>query len=101
MKLIPNSTARRTTRMASARSAGSPQIPLPVIRIAPYPSRAMRRSFPIRNSPAFPASPFTWFVVDIVFFLLDLSRASVNIQFGAGDKAGIVGSEEELGRAHV
>ena len=37
--------------MASARFAGSPEIPLPVIRMAPNPSRAMGRSFPITNSP--------------------------------------------------
>src|SRR5260370_334819 len=33
MKLIPNSTARRKTRTASARSVGSPQNPSPVMRI--------------------------------------------------------------------
>src|SRR5918997_459288 len=39
MKLTPSSTARRTTRLASSRSFGSPQIPRPVIRMAPKPSR--------------------------------------------------------------
>src|SRR5580700_1428218 len=57
MKLIPNSTARRRTRTASDRSTGPPQTPLPVIRIAPNPNWVTRRSFPIRNSPAFAARP--------------------------------------------
>ena len=48
---------RALRAFASARSAGSPQIPLPVMRIVPNPSRATRRSFPIRNSPTFAASP--------------------------------------------
>src|SRR3954447_8371948 len=39
MKSAPSSTARRTTRMHSARSAGSPQMPEPVSRMAPNPSR--------------------------------------------------------------
>ena len=39
MKLTPSSTARRTTRLASSRSFGSPQMPEPVIRMAPKPSR--------------------------------------------------------------
>src|SRR3954466_14716034 len=39
MKSTPSSTARRTTRMHSARSVGSPQMPEPVSRMAPKPSR--------------------------------------------------------------
>ena len=39
MKLTPSSMARRSTATASARSAGSPQMPGPVIRMAPKPSR--------------------------------------------------------------
>src|ERR1700745_3632137 len=38
MKFTPSSTARRKTAIASARSRGSPQTPLPVMRIAPKPS---------------------------------------------------------------
>src|ERR1700733_7986509 len=70
MKSMPNSTARRSTRTASARSAGWPQIPLPVIRIAPNPSRVTRRSFPIRNSPAFPASPLACGLDEMSFCML-------------------------------
>src|ERR1700752_1620340 len=51
MKLTPSSTALLTTRMASLRPAVSPQIPLPVSRIVPSPSRATRKSSPISNSP--------------------------------------------------
>src|SRR5436305_13797774 len=44
MKSTPSSMARRSTRMHSSRSAGGPQTPLPVRRIAPNPSRCTRRS---------------------------------------------------------
>src|SRR5271170_5121175 len=46
MKLTPSSAARRSTRTASSRSAGGPQTPLPVKRIAPYPRRLTVRSPP-------------------------------------------------------
>jgi len=46
-----SSTARCNTRIASGRLEGSPQIPSPVIRIAPNPRRFTRRSPPIENSP--------------------------------------------------
>src|SRR5215813_671112 len=52
MKFIPNSIALLKTRIASARFGGSPQIPDPVMRIAPNPSRVTRRSLPITNLPA-------------------------------------------------
>src|SRR6478735_6132972 len=39
MKSTPSSTARRATLTATARSAGSPQMPGPVRRIAPKPRR--------------------------------------------------------------
>ena len=41
MKSIPSSRARRRVRIASGRSAGSPQIPGPVRRMAPKPRRWM------------------------------------------------------------
>jgi len=43
MKLVPSSPARLRTWIAVVRSAGSPQIPGPVIRIAPKPNRLTRR----------------------------------------------------------
>src|SRR6202167_5576904 len=46
MKFTPNSTARRNTLRASSRSFGSRQMPSPVMRIAPYPSRLTARSPP-------------------------------------------------------
>src|SRR6266496_6612309 len=49
MKLTPNSTARRKTFFAFSRSGGQPQIPSPVNRIAPKPSRLINRSPPSRN----------------------------------------------------
>src|SRR6266498_3643892 len=49
MKLTPSSTARRKTFCAPSRSGGQPQIPSPVNRIAPKPSRLTNRSPPSRN----------------------------------------------------
>src|SRR5206468_3186216 len=44
MKLTPSSSARRKTFFAFSRSGGQPQIPSPVNRIAPNPSRFTKRS---------------------------------------------------------
>src|SRR5205823_14210739 len=49
MKLTPSSTARRKTFFAHSRSGGQPQIPSPVNRIAPNPSRLTKRSLPNKN----------------------------------------------------
>src|SRR5206468_11695514 len=49
MKFTPNSSARRKTFFAFSRSGGQPQIPSPVRRIAPNPSRLTNRSPPSRN----------------------------------------------------
>src|SRR5450755_4624470 len=49
MKFTPRSTALLRTRLASSRSLGSPQMPLPVRRIAPYPRRFTSMSPPILN----------------------------------------------------
>src|ERR1043166_6066281 len=49
MKLTPRSTARRKTFLAFSRSGGQPQIPSPVMRIAPKPSRFTDRSAPNKN----------------------------------------------------
>src|SRR6266550_3315617 len=49
MKLTPSSTARRKTFFAPLRSGGQPQIPSPVSRIAPKPSRLTKRSPPNKN----------------------------------------------------
>src|SRR5438105_9696086 len=51
MRLIPNSTARCRTAIASEWLAGSPQMPAPVSRIVPKPSRRTGMSPPIKNVP--------------------------------------------------
>ncbi|CAO5170296.1 exported hypothetical protein [Frankia sp. AiPs1] len=66
MKVTPRSTARRRTARACSGSAGGPQIPGPVIRIAPNPRRVTGRSPPSRNVPLPAASvPLVVVVVDI------------------------------------
>src|SRR5258708_29107970 len=52
MKLTPSSTARCTTRTAVGTSDGGPQMPGPVMRIAPKPSRFTSRSPPSVIWPA-------------------------------------------------
>src|SRR5207247_2030153 len=49
MKLTSSSTARRKTFFAFSRSGGQPQIPSPVNRIAPNPSRLTNKSPPSWN----------------------------------------------------
>src|SRR6476620_11850214 len=49
MKLTPSSTARRKTFFAFSRSGGQPQMPSPVSRIAPNPSRLTKRSPPNKS----------------------------------------------------
>src|SRR6266567_8832991 len=52
MKLTPSSTTRRSVAMAWSWLGGSPQIPDPVIRMAPKPSRLTVRSPPTSIVPA-------------------------------------------------
>src|SRR4051794_38311323 len=47
MRLTPKSTVRLSTFFAFSRSGGHPQIPSPVSRIAPKPSRLTVRSPPM------------------------------------------------------
>src|SRR5262249_19294519 len=55
MNVTSNSTARLSAAFAVSRSGGSPQMPGPVIRIAPKPSRLTVRSPPTSMVPAFAA----------------------------------------------
>src|SRR5882762_9599195 len=48
---MPRSTERCSVAIASARSAGGPQTPEPVIRIAPNPRRCTGRSPPRKKLP--------------------------------------------------
>ena len=52
MKFTPSSTTRRSVAMAWSWLGGSPQMPRPVIRIAPNPSRFTVRSPPTSMVPA-------------------------------------------------
>src|SRR6266536_4134094 len=52
MKLMPSSTTRRSVAMAWSRLGGSPQMPRPVTRMAPKPSRLTVRSPPTSMVPA-------------------------------------------------
>src|SRR5438105_10001 len=69
MRLTPSSTARLRTLRALPRSAGQPQMPSPVIRIAPKPSRSTGRSPPNRKTELAPGcvAAADDFVVKIMF----------------------------------
>src|SRR5690348_3647398 len=56
MKLTPRSTARRSTATAPSWSSGGPQMPSPVMRIAPKPRRRTFTSPPRPTVPAAAAS---------------------------------------------
>src|SRR5271165_614581 len=51
MKSTPRSGRRFNVRIASARSGGGPQIPLPTMRMAPKPRRLTSNASPILNRP--------------------------------------------------
>src|SRR5438552_2666678 len=75
MRPTPSSTARRRTLRALSRSGGQPQMPSPVIRIAPKPSRLTERSSPNRKRELVPASAGAGgFAAKIMF---DLPASSV------------------------
>src|ERR1700685_602846 len=56
MKLMPSPGSLRSTRSASSRSFGGPQIPGPVMRMAPNPRRLISISPPMRKVPGRGAS---------------------------------------------
>src|SRR5437588_5378308 len=76
MKLTPSSTARRKTFFAFSRSGGQPQIPSPVNRIAPNPSRLTNRSRPNRTwNPAPPEPPREFCVTRLLKRQLHLQKS--------------------------
>src|ERR1700741_316842 len=65
MKLTPSSTARRRIAKAPLRSFGGPQMPSPVRRMAPKPSRCTEISPPSDTFPAKPAESSFLFTIDL------------------------------------
>jgi hypothetical protein len=68
VRFTPSSTALRKVAIAAALSFGGPQIPDPVMRIAPYPSRLTVRSPPIKKVPADAAEIFCSLLMEFVRF---------------------------------
>src|SRR3954451_21963323 len=66
MKSMPSSGSRLSVRIASALSAGGPQMPGPVIRIAPKPRRQTSMSPPILKKPDLRASSFAISILLVV-----------------------------------
>src|SRR5215475_10927462 len=84
MKLTPSSTARRRVACAASRLGGSPQMPRPVIRMAPNPIRFTVRSPPTSMVPAAAAvgCAFTRYLLVVT---VSLSRRPS----GADDRPGL------------
>src|ERR1700730_16270876 len=86
MKFTPNSGSRRRVRMTSALSAGGPQMPGPVSRIAPKPRRLILIAPPTMNEPDLPASraifdPLWGCVTLIALSALDAGHAMILIGY--------------------
>src|SRR5664279_1788938 len=75
MKLMPRFGRRRSVRFASSGSSGSPQMPAPVTRMAPKPSRLTTRSPPMVNEPA--AAALNWLMSVPVFFATTVFQPQV------------------------
>src|SRR2546429_4137395 len=70
MKLTPSSTARRRTAIAAAGFLGGPQIPSPVIRMAPKPRRLTVSSPPSEIVPLEAADkPFVFLIFSLIVIL--------------------------------
>src|ERR1700733_199144 len=72
IRFTPSSTARRSVASAAALSAGGPQIPVPVMRIAPYPNRLTVRSPPIVRVPEAAAEIVCPLLIKFLLFVVDL-----------------------------
>src|SRR5260370_8356980 len=75
MKLTPNATARRRTASAEAGSLGGPQIPSPVIRMAPKPRRRTVSSLP---SETFPLEAVVCVATALFIFVLQNIRLLIS-----------------------
>src|SRR5262249_6765271 len=99
MKLTPSSMARLSTALAWSRSAGSPQIPGPVRRMAPNPSRLTVRSPPMSIVPASAAEG----VVTGPSWRQNLRKPLEQAFFEDGSRLGqegaVVGQDDELADA--
>src|SRR6266851_6131047 len=88
MKLTPSSTTRRSVAMAWSRLGGSPQIPDPVIRMAPKPSRLTVRSPPTSIVPAAAAVGCAFTPYLLLVLTVSLSRPAPRAGAGAGTRRG-------------
>src|SRR5919204_4324513 len=98
MKLIASSTARRRTALAPWGSAGGPQIPGPVIRIAPNPRRRTSSSPPSSKVPAADAWVLSSGIplrLPGLLFLLFVGEGQLDVGSGDGNEGA------RLGRAAV
>src|SRR5580704_1514361 len=88
MKLTPSSTTRRSVAMAWSRLGGSPQMPRPVIRIAPNPRRLTVRSPPTSMVPAAAAvgCALTAYllILDMITLNASLSCSGADLRPGQG-----------------
>src|SRR6266851_2302363 len=96
MKLTPSSTTRRSVAMAWSRLGGSPQIPDPVIRMAPKPSRLTVRSPPTSMVPAAAAVGCAFTRYLLLVLIVSLSRPAPACGRGAGTLERLPANEGRL-----
>src|SRR4030081_1598467 len=82
MKLTPSSMARRRPAIAAPGSLGGPQIPSPVIRMAPKPSRLTVSSPPSETEPLAAAdvliASFFMLILQVHFLRCPLDALGLN-----------------------
>src|SRR6266481_3097090 len=83
IKLTPSSIARRRTAIAAAGSLGGPQIPSPVIRMAPKPRRLTVSSPPSETFPPLAADRLVVFpfIFTLQKYLCTFARSDYFVNF--------------------
>ena len=79
IKLTPSSTLRRRTRTAESGSLGGPQIPSPVMRMAPKPRRRTLNSPHSAKVPVWVAGGLSVFPPAVYF---RISKCSLQVECG-------------------
>src|SRR5580700_1264708 len=88
MNWISSSTARRRTANAAFRSRGGPQMPSPVRRIAPKPSRCTDSSPPSKTFPAKLAETSFLFMTDLQLFRLLFESVTLTVRLHLRQRIG-------------
>src|ERR1017187_5086975 len=95
MRLTPSSTARRSVARAAGLSAGGPQMPAPVMRMAPKPRRLTVRPPPMAKVPAAAAVIAFVVVIESLLSIHPIPTLHFDGRFAAGDSHPATSSRAE------